>query len=98
MWQLVTYMFMHGSPTHLLFNMLMLWMIGVELERTWGTRFFTKFYFACGIGAGLTQVILGPVAAAIRRPVLLPVDDRSVGRDLTVCSSPTPCTSRRARS
>jgi membrane associated rhomboid family serine protease len=58
-WQLVTYMFIHGSPTHLLFNMLMLWMIGVELERTWGTRFFTKFYFACGIGAGLTQVILG---------------------------------------
>ncbi|HLG54002.1 MAG TPA: rhomboid family intramembrane serine protease [Vicinamibacterales bacterium] len=58
-WQLVTYMFVHGNPTHLLFNMLMLWMIGVELERTWGTTFFTKFYAACGIGAGLTQVVLG---------------------------------------
>ena len=58
-WQLVTYMFVHGGPTHLLFNMLMLWMMGVELERMWGTVYFTKFYFACGIGAGLTQVFLG---------------------------------------
>jgi len=58
-WQLVTYMFMHGGPSHILFNMLMLYLMGVELERMWGTRFFTKFYFTCGIGAGLTQVFLG---------------------------------------
>jgi membrane associated rhomboid family serine protease len=58
-WQLVTYMFVHGGPSHILFNMLTLWLMGVELERRWGTTFFTKFYFACGIGAGLTQVLLG---------------------------------------
>jgi membrane associated rhomboid family serine protease len=58
-WQLVSYMFVHGGATHLLFNMLTLYLMGVELERMWGSVFFTKFYFACGIGAGLTQVLLG---------------------------------------
>ena len=58
-WQLVTYMFVHAGPTHLLFNMLALWMFGTELERIWGTTAFTKFYFACGVGAGLFQVVLG---------------------------------------
>jgi len=60
-WQLVTYMFLHGSVSHIFFNLLTLWLIGVELERMWGTRYFTKFYFACGLGAGLTQVLLGLV-------------------------------------
>jgi membrane associated rhomboid family serine protease len=32
-------------------------MFGVELERTWGSRYFTKYYFVAGIGAGLTQII-----------------------------------------
>lgn len=58
-WQLVTYMFIHAGPTHLLFNMLALWMFGTELERMWGTKYFTKFYFISGIGAGLFQVVLG---------------------------------------
>jgi membrane associated rhomboid family serine protease len=58
-WQLVTYMFIHAGPTHLLFNMLALWMFGTELERMWGTKYFTKFYFVSGIGAGLFQVVLG---------------------------------------
>jgi membrane associated rhomboid family serine protease len=58
-WQLVTYMFVHAGPSHLLFNMLALWMFGTELERMWGTKDFAKFYFVCGIGAGLFQVLLG---------------------------------------
>jgi membrane associated rhomboid family serine protease len=58
-WQLVTYMFVHGGLGHILFNMLALWMIGVELERLWGTKYFTKFYFAAGLGAGATQLLLG---------------------------------------
>ncbi len=53
-WQLVTYMFLHGGIFHLLFNMLTLWMFGVELERMWGTRFFTKYYFVTGVGAAAT--------------------------------------------
>jgi membrane associated rhomboid family serine protease len=59
LWQPFTYMFLHAGPMHLLFNMLTLWMMGVELERTWGTRFFVKFYFVSGLGAGLTQMLLG---------------------------------------
>jgi membrane associated rhomboid family serine protease len=59
-WQLVTYMFLHSvtSPMHILFNMLALWMFGSEIERTWGTREFLKFYFVCGIGAGVCVVII----------------------------------------
>jgi membrane associated rhomboid family serine protease len=55
-WQLVTYLFLHGGIWHLLFNMLTLWMFGVQLERDWGTRRFLKYYFICGIGAGLFDV------------------------------------------
>ena len=45
LWQLVTYMFLHGGIFHILFNMLALWMFGVELERMWCSRSFKKFYF-----------------------------------------------------
>ncbi len=55
-WQLATYLFLHGGVWHLLFNMLTLWMFGVTLERDWGTRRFLKYYFLCGIGAGLCDV------------------------------------------
>jgi membrane associated rhomboid family serine protease len=57
LWQLGTYMFLHGGLFHILFNMLALWMFGAELERIWGTRFFLKFYFITGIGAGLLTVL-----------------------------------------
>ena len=55
-WQPATYMFLHGGLFHLLFNMLALWMFGTELERMWGTRYFLKFYFVCGVGAGVLTV------------------------------------------
>lgn len=56
-YQLVSYMFLHGSIGHLLVNMLALWMFGTELERTWGTRFFMKYYFVTGVGAGLITLL-----------------------------------------
>jgi len=56
-WQIATYMFLHGGIFHIVFNMLALWMFGTELERTWGTRYFLKFYFVTGIGAGLLTVL-----------------------------------------
>ena len=59
LWQLATYMFLHGGPVHILFNMLGVWMFGVELERLWGTRFFARYYAITGIGAGLTVVGVG---------------------------------------
>lgn len=57
-WQLATYMFLHGGIFHIVFNMLALWMFGTELERIWGTRYFLKFYFVTGIGAGVLTVLL----------------------------------------
>jgi membrane associated rhomboid family serine protease len=55
-WQLASYMFLHGGLFHILFNMLALWMFGAELERIWGTREFLKFYFITGVGAGALTV------------------------------------------
>lgn len=53
-WQLVTYMFLHSMQiTHILFNMLMLWFFGAELEQRWGTKFFLVYYFVSGIGAAI---------------------------------------------
>jgi membrane associated rhomboid family serine protease len=64
-YELVTYMFIHAGLLHILFNMLALWMFGTELEHMWGTRFFLKFYFIAGIGAGALTVLLTllPIAA-----------------------------------
>jgi membrane associated rhomboid family serine protease len=56
-WQPVTYMFLHGGIGHLLVNMLSLYMFGTELERTWGTRFFTKYYFVTGVGAAVVSLL-----------------------------------------
>ncbi len=54
-YQLVTYMFMHGGLMHLFFNMFALWMFGCVVEMTLGTKRFVFFYLVCGIGAGLFQ-------------------------------------------
>ncbi len=56
-WQIVTYMFLHGGVLHLLFNMLTLWFFGTQLEQDWGTRRFLKYYFLCGIAAGVCVVV-----------------------------------------
>ena len=54
-YQLVTYMFMHGGVKHILFNMFSLWMFGSAVEHTWGPKRFLFFFFFCGIGAGVLQ-------------------------------------------
>ena len=56
--QVVTYMFMHGGFTHLLFNMFTLFMFGRVLEQVWGAKRFLVFYMATGIGAGLVQEVV----------------------------------------
>jgi membrane associated rhomboid family serine protease len=57
-WQIVTYLFLHADPLHLLINMLTLWMFGTELERLWGTRAFVRYYFLTGIGAAITTLVV----------------------------------------
>jgi membrane associated rhomboid family serine protease len=55
-WQVVTYGFLHGGLTHIAFNMLALWMFGGAIESLFGSRPFAIYYFACVIGAALTQL------------------------------------------
>jgi membrane associated rhomboid family serine protease len=56
-WQPFTYLFIHRDFGHILWNMLALWMFGAEIERLWGTQRFLRFYFSCGVGAGLVCVV-----------------------------------------
>ncbi len=58
LWQLVTYIFLHGPIWHIGFNMYALWLFGNVLERVWGARRFVNFYFFTGIGAGITTIIV----------------------------------------
>jgi membrane associated rhomboid family serine protease len=64
--QLITYMFLHGSISHLLFNLIALWMFGAAIENLWGTARFTIFYFATGAGAALFHMLFSssPVIGA----------------------------------
>ena len=54
-YQFLTYMFLHGSFTHILFNMFALWMFGSVIERVWGPKKFLFYYIVCGVGAGIVQ-------------------------------------------
>lgn len=58
-WQYITHMFMHGSLSHLFFNMFALFMFGRILESVWGSKRFLVFYFVCGIGAGVLNSAVG---------------------------------------
>jgi membrane associated rhomboid family serine protease len=57
-WQLVSYGFLHGSVTHLLFNMFALYMFGAEIENLLGRQRFLWYYLACIVGAAVTQLIV----------------------------------------
>lgn len=57
-WQVLTYGFLHGNLTHLLVNMLVLWMFGREIEMQWGTKRFAIYFFVCVIGAGIIQLLV----------------------------------------
>lgn len=76
-WQLFTYIFFHAlSPFHILFNLLMLWFFGSELEKHWGSRFFTIYFFVCGVGAAVLYCFSVAIYAAVtgvQTPLLIPV-------------------------
>ena len=81
-WQPATYMFLHAGALHILFNMLGIWMFGVELERMWGTRFFVQYYAVTGLGGGPHVLLLALLPFAARRPTYGTRTDRRVGRAL----------------
>jgi membrane associated rhomboid family serine protease len=60
LWQLFTYIFLHGGISHILFNLLALWMFGGELESYWGSGKFLRYFLFCGIGAGICTVVFSP--------------------------------------
>ncbi|MDD5570571.1 MAG: rhomboid family intramembrane serine protease [Bacteroidales bacterium] len=57
-YQLITYMFMHGSFMHIFYNMFAVWMFGSAIENVWGTRRFLTFYIITGLGAALTHYVV----------------------------------------
>ena len=71
-WQIITYAFLHstGNITHLLFNMLGLWMFGAEVERYVGPRRLLACYFASVITAALSQLFIPMVFGAPAGPTI----------------------------
>ena len=57
-WQLLTYGFLHGSLTHLFFNMFALYMFGGEIERLLGTQRYVTYYLVCVVGAAVAQLLV----------------------------------------
>jgi len=60
LWQLLTYIFLHGGFSHIFFNLLTLWWFGGELENYWGSKKFLFYFLFCGIGAGICTVLFTP--------------------------------------
>ncbi|MCO5141666.1 MAG: rhomboid family intramembrane serine protease [Oligoflexia bacterium] len=71
-WQLFTYSLLHSGLFHILFNLLILWMIGSELESLWGWRTFVAFYLVCTVGAAITHGIfsIAGLGHGIHSPVI----------------------------
>jgi membrane associated rhomboid family serine protease len=69
LWQPTTYMFIHAGPLHILFNMLALWWFGVELERLWGAKFFTRFYFVSGVAGAVLTLLLSVLPFSFSMPL-----------------------------
>ncbi len=58
LWQVFTYPFLHGNLTHLLFNLLILYMLGTDLEWRWGPRKFLRFYAICAVGGAVLHTLI----------------------------------------
>ena len=56
--QFITYLFMHGGLSHILFNMLGVYIFGQVLEQVWGPKRFLIFYILTGLGAALAQYVI----------------------------------------
>jgi len=69
-WQVVTYMFVHGGWGHIFFNMLALFLFGIQLEQRMGSTDFLLYYFVCGIGAGIATVFINSATGQGMIPVV----------------------------
>jgi membrane associated rhomboid family serine protease len=60
-WQIVTYAFLHGGLTHLIFNMFGVYMFGSDLERVWGSQRYLVYYVTSVISAAAVQLAFAEV-------------------------------------
>src|SRR5216110_3556931 len=58
-WTFLTYMFLHGGPLHLAFNLLALYVFGPEVEERMGGGPFLGYYLLCGLGGAVLSLVLG---------------------------------------
>lgn len=70
-WQILTYSFLHADLLHIVFNMLILWMIGSELEAQWGSRFFVRYYLICAMSGGLVYLLVHSLFHAGRNELMV---------------------------
>jgi membrane associated rhomboid family serine protease len=70
LWQLVTYSFLHGSITHIGFNMIAVWMFGAELEKRWGELRFLLTYLLSVVVAAMTQIAVSGLFLHASGPVI----------------------------
>lgn len=68
-WQVFTYLFMHANVTHLVFNMVSLYMFGASVEMVWGPQRFLTYYLVCGIGALLAHLLFQEIGFMPYAPV-----------------------------
>ena len=64
-WQIITYAFLHGNLSHLLFNMFGVYMFGADLERVWGPRRYLAFYMVSAIAAAIAQQIVSGLTGVV---------------------------------
>jgi membrane associated rhomboid family serine protease len=69
-WQYFTYMFLHGGLGHIFFNMLALWMFGMELENLWGSKRFLAYYLIAGLGAGIVHTVVTALMGTANGPAV----------------------------
>jgi len=69
-WQVATYMFLHGSWSHIFWNMLALFFFGIQLEQRVGSTEFLLFYAVCGIGSGVATVLFNSATGQGMIPVV----------------------------
>lgn len=69
-WQLVTYSFLHGSFTHIAFNLFALWMFGADVERVWGAKRMLAAYFAAVLTGAIAQILAVTLTGDLGGPVI----------------------------
>ncbi|MEA1897056.1 MAG: rhomboid family intramembrane serine protease [Bacteroidota bacterium] len=80
-YQFISHMFMHGSLSHIFFNMFALWMFGRVLESVWGGKRFFIFYFVTGIGAALIYSLVNYIEFSVLKAQMSPDQIDSVLRE-----------------